>query len=303
MVRKLHIRESYLYENALNDLRKYTTNDDILKFIKRCLLSCNANIETIEATPIEKPNYTRHTLEWEFEPNTFIVGINSTSDDIYSNVWFSGFNRNRIGTQDSMGYRDINDNTYENCDKWFILHPEDLSTYRNIEDSHRDRLDTYTKDTTEFELRKDSQISKLLYNFETYLNNSFYRMREYERRAEGVRAKRMYVDIKDVINDTTQRIKDIDFGHPIIDSNQIIDELRAMYSEFKSYVDTIDKCAAQMDEADTILNDEHLKYSDNYTYSDALDLYRYAVKQTKNQSDKLKQLSNDINDYLDTNFA
>lgn len=267
MIRKLHIRESYLYENAITNLRNYIDDNGMLLYIEKTLRNnYDINIQTAKVVPIDKP---KSVIAAQRTPD-ILIGIDDKNQDViicWRDYWYGS------RYHADMYKREV----FKNCDKWFKVVPEDEDTYIKRDeiraDREKDKGAKYTSKAT----------SKKIYDFERALYDTEEATKRYINKARDLRTKRIQEKLYNDVITLNDRIRSIDFGNPILDNTSKIDTLRKKYNALQYSIKDLNG----------YINKEYNPFNRDDTYFSS-NAYRVVGI--------CEDAVQDINKYLDDNF-
>lgn len=210
------------------------------------------NAQDLSVIPVQKPKGPTVAKKSE----QILIGINSNTGDAvvvgqgkffeyYSGMYGHGNkpfdDRNPEDPVPDYGnafkHRKVSlRDTFENLDIWLEVIPKDPDTYQN----RRAIRDTRNHDLIKY---NDGKLSKLIYAFEQSLYDPETARDKYADRLKSYKDKQKYSSLLNSIDDINDRIRNIEFGHPIFDAptfNQVdIVNLQKSYKTLVNYVDLL----------------------------------------------------------------
>ena len=235
MVRKLKLRE-----NAITDLKTELGKTDLYpeeinKFVDKIkeiiTQRLDINIQDSKLTPIAKP---KSSTAAKRNPN-FLIGINKygrgliIGDNGYYTDLFPTISFRRGYHVEDRGVREA----FEDANIWFEISPIDVDTYkRRGEISQSRKIDGIYRQVHDY---KDPYTGKTrqLYGDEFDLYDTKMARSKYAKRLTDIRSREQYDEILGDIEDINDRIRNIDFGHPIFDSSRAVRDLGTAYKSMK----------------------------------------------------------------------
>ena len=230
-----------LTENTVSDLYKELgkynfSNDQIKKTVEDLkdylLRNTTVNLEDTKIVPINKPKSSTAARR----SDNFLIGLTDYLDAVITgnDYWWdlARVYRGR-GKYASRGIREaFNDSTM-----WFEIVPINPDTYQTTYDVRGSRRENpYYKDVFDY---KDPYTGKTkqLYNFEQDLYDVDLARRKYRDKLTDIRSRKQYDAILASVEDINNRIRAIDFGHPIFDNNYNMTKLGEAYKDMKRSLD------------------------------------------------------------------
>jgi hypothetical protein len=237
-----------------------SASDALLKWIIETIkdkYNYDFNTNDLKLVKVAKPSGSTTAKK---NPN-YLIGINTSNGNavlIGKGQFFEYFSgimgRSSAGRYNSNGIPDNPEPDYEykyrrvslrdlwdTLDLWFEISPEDESTYR-----------------TRSEVRKAEnrdELQRALRNIEMELYDVDYARERYAERVKVIKDRRKYESLLNQIEDINDRIRSIDFGHPIFGGGaefdrRDIDDLRYSYNEAKRQIEKLSEGIEKSDSWD-----------------------------------------------------
>lgn len=232
--------------------------DKLINWIQKTLkdyYTYDFNTNDLKLTKVPKPSGSTKAKK---NPN-YLLGIDTTSGDavlIGKGQFFEFFsgemgyaNSNRYSSNGvpenprpdyemkhtRVSFRDL----WDTLDLWFEIAPEDESTYQ-----------------TRSEIRKAENrdyYNQALRDIERELYDVDYARERYARRLKVVKTRKQYESLLNEIENINERIRSINFGHPIFGGGakldrRDIDNLRDYYDNAKYYLEDLTKSIEEGDD-------------------------------------------------------
>lgn len=261
-----------------------SASDALLKWIIETIrdkYNYDFNTNDLKLVKVAKPSGSTTAKK---NPN-YLIGINTSNGNavlIGKGQFFEYFSgkmgRASAGRYNTNGIPDDPEPDYDykyrrvslrdlwnTLDLWFEIFPEDESTYR-----------------TRSEIRKAEnrdELARALRNIERELYDVDYARERYAERIKVIKNRKQYESLLNQIEDINDRIKSIDFGHPIFGggaefNSRDIDNLRNSYNAAKRQIKNL---------------------SDGIEKSDSWDI--------EHASKDLQEYYDEINNILSNNFG
>ena len=136
------------------------------------------------------------------------------------------FKHHRVNLRDNFSFFDI----------WFeLIEPVGYQKRSEVRKGRGD-VTTYTSDDKKY-------LDKQIYNFERELYDPDEARHRYAYRLKTIKTRRKYEDILNSIDTVNERIRNIDFGHPIFDDAKVderdIRNLKDKYKDLVYYVNSL----------------------------------------------------------------
>ena len=248
MINKLYEKTKlYIKENAITDLRNELNKTDLYpEQITDCMNKIkeittqwlDINIQDSKLVPVSKP---KSTTAAKRSPNMFI-GLNRRGrglligqnyyTDLFPTISFTrGYHIIDRGVREA----------FDDADIWFEISPINVDTYKNrtaigkerkvdgIYNQVHDYKDPYTGRTRQ------------LYDYEFDLYDTKMARSKYTKRLTDIRSREQYDEILSDIEDINNRIRAIDFGHPIFDSSKNVRDLGMAYKDMKRALESFER--------------------------------------------------------------
>ena len=204
------------------------------------------NADQLELVPISKP---KSSVAAKKNPN-LLIGIDSSSGDavIIGRGEFYAYYSGKVDRADKGSYHstgvpedpnpdyefknhrvNLRDN-FDYFDIWFeLIEPEGYQKRSDIRKG-RGGVTTYTSNDRKY-------LDKQIYNFERELYDPDVAREKYAYKLKAIKTRKQYEDILNSIDTVNERIRNIDFGHPIFDDIKVDErDIKDLKNEYKNLV-------------------------------------------------------------------